>query len=295
MTGATGLVADIGVRGPATVDPGVLAALGLAGVGYTGAVAIRWRRHRHLPARRRHVAGFAAGLAVLAVALASPLDGLAGQRFAPHMVQHLLLMLVAAPLIVSGRPVTVLLAAIPPGRRRALHRATSTGAWRLPTAVLRHPIVVWALGTAVLWAWHFPALYDLALGNDAVHAAEHATFLGTAALFWGLVIGAGRRRSPVGRPVALALTFATALASSALGAALTFATAPLYPLQAARAAAAGVSPLEDQQLAGVLMWVPPGVIYLVTMATLLVRWFAELDARSDGDAPSPALLAEPAR
>ena len=295
MTPATGVVADIGARGAATVDPGVLAALGLAGVGYAGAVAIRWRRRRRLPVRRRHVVGFAAGLAVLVVALASPLDGLAAQRFAPHMVQHLLLMLVAAPLIVSGRPATVLLAAIPPGRRRALHRATSTGGWRALTAALAHPVVVWVLGTAALWAWHFPTLYDLALRNDAVHAVEHATFLGTAALFWGLVIGAGRRRSPTARPVALALTFATALASSALGAALTFATAPLYPVQAARAAAAGVSPLEDQQLAGVLMWVPPGVIYLVTMATLLVRWFNELDARPDRDAHSPSFLAEPVR
>jgi putative membrane protein len=295
MTGGTGLLAHIAVRGAATVDPGVLAALGLAGLGYAGAVAIRWRRHHRLPVRRRHVAGFTAGLAVLAVALASPLDALAAQRFAPHMVQHLLLMLVAAPLVVSGRPSTVILAAVPPGRRRVLHRATSTRGWRAVAAVLAHPIVVWALGTAVLWAWHLPALYELALRNDAVHAAEHATFLGTAALFWGLVIGAGRRRSPIGRPVALALTFATALASSALGAALTFAAAPLYPLQAARAAAAGVSPLEDQQLAGVLMWVPPGFIYLVTMATLLVRWFAELDTGGDGEAPARTLLAEPVR
>jgi putative membrane protein len=295
MTGSATLLAHIGLPGAATIDPGVTAVLSLAGIDYATALVIRWRRHHRLPARRRHIAGFAAGLTVLAVALASPLHVLASERFAAHMIQHLLLILVAAPLVVSGRPATVVLGAVPPGRRRALHRATSTGPWRSLTAVLAHPVVVWALGTGVLWAWHLPTLYELALRNDAVHAAEHATFLGTAALFWGLVIGAGRRRGPMGRPAALALTFATALAGSALGAALTFAAAPLYPLQAARAAAAGVPPLEDQQLAGVLMWVPPGVVYLVTMATLLVRWFAALEVRSDGDVPSPALLGEPVR
>jgi putative membrane protein len=287
MTVRAGLLAHVGTPGAA--------ALSLAGMGYAAALMIRWRRHRRLPARRRHVAGFAAGLGVLAVALVSPLDALASERFAAHMIQHLLLILVAAPLVVSGRPATVMLGAVPPGRRRALHRATSTGACRSLTAVLAHPVVVWALGTAVLWAWHLPALYELALRSNAVHAAEHATFFGTAALFWWLVIGAGRRRGPVDRPTALALTFATALAGSALGAVLTFAAAPLYPLQAARAAAAGVPPLEDQQLAGVLMWIPPGVVYLVTMVTLLYRWFAELDARSDGSVPSPTLLGEPVR
>ena len=237
------------------------------------------------------------GLCAVAVALAPPFERLAGERFAAHMIQHLVLILVAAPLIAAARPVNVAVAALPTHVRRALHRSARAGPGRALRR-LRHPVVVWLLATAALWAWHSPGLYQLALRSDPVHAAEHLSFLVTAGLFWSLVLGAGRVGGPPGaaaRPVAVALVFATALASGALGAALTFAGAPLYPEQAAMVVATGGDPLADQQLAGVLMWVPPGLVYLAVMAGLVVRWFAELDRRTAADAGIPAAVGETAR
>lgn len=294
MTLAPGLLAHTGDLLP--VDPVPMVGLALAGAAYGEAVMARRRRGR-LPITRRHVAAFAAGLGTVAVALSPPLERMAAERFAAHMLQHLLLILVAAPLVAAGRPVRVIRGAHPPARRRRTGRRL--GSRLRPLRVLAgHPVVVWMAASAGLWLWHSPALYGLALRHEAVHAAEHLTFFAAFAWFWTKVINAGRPRTHTARrlsarPAALALTFATALASGALGAVLTFAGAPLYPEQAARAAAAGVSPLEDQQLAGALMWMPPGLVYLATMAVLLVRWFADLDAHTAETIPVP--LQDPVR
>ena len=256
---------------------------------------------RPAEARRRRdahrAAALAAGAAAAALALAPPLERLAAERFAAHMVQHLLLILVAAPLIAAARPVTVAMAALPAPWHQALHRPVPARSRRVGRR-LRHPLAVWLLGTAALWAWHSPALYQLALRSDAVHAAEHLTFLGTAGLFWSRVLAAGRAgaaRSPAARPAAVALVFATALASAALGAILTFAGAPLYPEQAAVVAATGGDPLADQQRAGVLMWMPPGLVYLAVMTALVVAWFGELERRSSAEPPASVTPAEAAR
>jgi putative membrane protein len=219
----------------------------------------------------RQVAAFAAGLAVLAAALVSPLDGAAASQFAAHMVQHLVLMMVAAPLLAAGRPVLVMGAALPATGRRRLRRVAA----RRPVTALVHPVTVWALGTVVLWAWHLPVLYDAAVRNDVLHAVEHATLLGTAALLWAVVLGRSQR--PLAAPAAVGLLFATMLQSSGLGAVLTLAQAPLYSVHGATTSAWGLTPLENQQLAGALMWIPPGVVYLGVMAALLVRWLGSLD------------------
>ena len=254
-------------------DPLILAALLLATVLYRqGAVNLR-DRARPGP-RPRQVWAFAGGVAALAVALVSPLDGAAASLFAAHMVQHLVLMMVAAPLLAAGRPLVVVGAALPATGRRRLRRVAS----RPLATALFHPAAVWALGTVVLWGWHLPALYDAAVRNDAVHAAEHLTLLGVAALLWAAVLNRGPR--PLAVPTAVGLLFATMLQSSGLGAVLTLAGAPLYSVHEATTAAWGPTPLEDQQLAGGLMWVPPGVVYLGVMAGLLVRWLGSLDAPS---------------
>jgi putative membrane protein len=280
MNAGPAILAQAG--GSWSIEPGVAVAVSLAGIGYGVAVVRRKRRHGRLPVGRGRVGAFYAGLGLLAAALAEPLDGMASTRFSAHMVQHLVIMVAAAPLLVGGRPGTVALSALPAGARRSLHRATRAQPLQALSVVAVHPIAVWIAGAAVLWAWHLPVLYERALTDTTTHATQHAAFLVTSVLFWRLVLDAGRRRAPVGRPAALALVFATALQSSALGAVLTFAGAPLYPLQAARAAADGAVPIQDQQLAGALMWVPPGAVYLVVMATLLVHWFNELDRRGAG-------------
>ena len=217
-------------------------------------------------------AAFAAGLSALFIALASPLDELAEALFAAHMVQHLLLILVAAPLLVAGAPVLPALWAVPRAPRRALARW-----WRRSTALrgLVHrataPGVAFVLHTLALWFWHLPAPYQAALRNPALHAVEHFSFLGTAILFWWAVAPPlGRRRASEG--TGILMIGGTLMQSGALGAVLMFASAPWYPLHAAGARAWGMTPLEDQQLAGLIMWVPASLVYIGAAAWLFLRW-----------------------
>jgi cytochrome c oxidase assembly factor CtaG len=237
-------------------------------------------RHR----RWRRDAAFYGALVLAAAALVSPLDALSSSLFSAHMVQHLLLMLAVAPLLVYARPLPRLTLGLPAPGRAAVRQA---GAWRGARAVAgaaAHPVVVWCVGTIVLWGWHMPLLYSLALAHGAVHALEHATLLGAAVLFWRAVIGTGAARG-ASRPVAMLVVLATGLAGTALGVVLVFASAPLYPDHAAGAAAWGLSALQDQQVAGALMWGPPALVYVAVIVWLLVRWFGEID-----DATEPVLV-----
>jgi putative membrane protein len=257
-------------------DPLILGILILTALLYRSGLA-------HLGARRRqmvrpaHIAAFAAALLALAIALASPLELAASSVFAAHMVQHLLLMLVVAPLLVCGRPVLVLGQAMPLRGRRLFVRVRAHAPIRAARDALFHPVSAWVIGVAVLWAWHLPALYEVALRYDALHALEHATLTATAALVWALALG--RTRRPLAVPAASGLLLATAVQSGALGAVLALAQRPLYPIHASVAPSWGLTPLEDQQLAGGLMWVPPGIVYTVVIAALLAHWLGSLEVR----------------
>ncbi len=255
--------------------PAVVLALGLAALAYARGVR-RLRRDDPALLPWRRIAAFHGGLTVLALAIAPPLHALASTLFSAHMVQHVLIVVVAAPLLVAGRPAVVLAAGL---------RAGSGGRHVVASVVTRAralPLVLAPVITGlVLWAWHLPTLYELALANEAVHLAEHAMFLGAAVLFWG-VLADSRHRGPLGPPAAVLAVLANAVQGAALGAVITFAAAPLYPIHAARAAEWGMPPLDDQRLAGVIMWVPPGLVYVGVMVALLVGWFAELDERTDG-------------
>jgi cytochrome c oxidase assembly factor CtaG len=268
------VVAPSELAGAWSFEPGVVAALAGTAVVYARGTARLGRRVGPF-GRARRDAAFYGGLLVIAAALLSPLDALAAALFSAHMVQHLVLMVVAAPLLAAARPAAALVAGLPARGRDMARRARAdlrpwTEHW------LGNPLVVWTVGTVALWAWHMPSLYEAALAHDGLHALEHASFLGTALLFWGVVFASGARRG-VPRPVATLLVFASGVQSSALGAILLFASTPLYPVHNAGAVVWGRSPLEDQQLAGALMWVPPGLLYVLTMAWLLVRWFADMD------------------
>lgn len=264
-------------------EPFILATLALTALLYRQGLAHQraWRRPAVRPAQ---VVAFYGALLALAVALASPLEGAASSLFAAHMVQHLLLMMVAAPLLVLGRPVMVLSQALPQRWRRLL-RARARRRVRVTAHSLSHPAVVWAVGAVVLWAWHLPTLYEVALSHDALHALEHVSLVATSALVWALALG--RRPRSLATPAAVLVLFATALQSGALGAVLALARTPLYPIHAPAAPLWGLTPLEDQQLAGVLMWVPPGLVYVTVMSGLLVRWFASLDIRAQEPAGTP--------
>ncbi|HJP66054.1 MAG TPA: cytochrome c oxidase assembly protein [Actinomycetota bacterium] len=262
-----------------SLDPVALAGLLMAGWLYARGVRRLWAGgHAGRGIRLRHVTAFVGGLLAVAAALATPLDGLANELLSAHMVQHVLLMVVAAPLLVVGRAGLAFEAAAGPRVRRRLHRLVAPLA-PIGRAVV-HPVVVWFLAVAALWTWHLPSLYDTALASQPVHVLEHASFLGASLLFWWIALApSGPRRLPRGFDV---LFVATGMfPGSVLGALLTMAPAPIYPFYVVATTRWGASPLADQQAAGAIMWVPSFGVYLVAAAMLFVGWLraSEREAR----------------
>jgi putative membrane protein len=256
-------------------EPGIVLPLALGAGLYAVGLRALWRAAgpgRGI--RKRDAAAFALGWATLALALLSPLHRLGEALFSAHMVQHELLMALAAPLLVLGRPLVPFVWGLPPGWRRTLGRWTGGDRFRGVWATLTHPVTAWSLHAAAIWIWHVPSLYEASLRSEAVHALQHASFLGTALLFWWSVLE-GRRHGRLGWPGAVIALFTTAVHTSILGALLTFSTRLWYPLYGATSAAWGLTPLEDQQLAGLIMWVPGGLAYLVAALALMASWLAE--------------------
>ena len=215
-------------------------------------------------------------LATNTVALMSPIEAYEGLLFSVHMVQHMLLELVAAPLLLAGAPITLALrASRPPIRRRLLAL--------LHSRVLRaisFPVVTWILFAAVNWGWHFSVLYDEALENAALHYFQHATFLGAALLFWWPAIGADPSPWRLPHPMRLFYLFLAMPQNSFLGVALLQASTVLYPHYVTNVRDWGPTPLEDQHLGGVVMWVVGDVAFLAGMAIVIVMWMRHEDRRS---------------
>jgi putative membrane protein len=254
--------------------PGVLAGCAIAAALYLrGVRAVRRRAGVRLVPPWR-TGSFALALVVLLIALVSPLDALAGSLFSAHMVQHLLLVMAAAPLLVLADPMTAMLWALTPRARRGVgawwrRRRGLRAAWRLVSS----PGGAWVLHVVALWIWHVPSLYDGAVANGAVHVLEHATFLATALLFWWVPFRAHGRR--IGAGTALLYLFGAVLQGTFLGALLALARHPLYTAHFGTTRAWGLTPLEDQQLAGLLMWVPAGFVYLAALVPLALRVLRE--------------------
>ncbi len=220
------------------------------------------------------LAAFVAGMLTLFAALISPIDTLADQLFSAHMVQHLLLLFVAPPLLVLSRPAVVLMWAFRSSGRRSIGRFWTS--FRLNRLVhhLMHPFVIWILFSGLFVFWHFPKPYGWALANEGVHSIEHLCFFISALMFWTIVIEpSGRRR--LSYPATLLHVATSAVVSSLPGALILLAPHPLYPLHSEGAAAWGLTPLQDQQLAGVIMWVPGGLAYLAAVSWLFLRWLQE--------------------
>ena len=256
-----------------------------------GVAVMGWayaRGARRLWARTRaphpwRAAAFAAGLAAVVLVLVTPLDHVASERLWAHMVQHEVLVVVAAPLLILGNPLPVLLWALP-----SRYRAALGPAWRRlsrsharPEGWARWMAAALVLQTVTTWAWHAPAPPQAALRSEALHAVQHATFLGTALFFWWAMVGA-RRRSLYGG--AVLANFGAAIQGVALGAFMTLAARVWYPLYGARAHG-GLSPLEDQQVAGVIMWGPGGAAYLLAAVILFGAWLGSDDAEEACPAP----------
>jgi putative membrane protein len=235
-----------------------MAVLGAGLLAYATGLA-RTRRAAVTRRRRGEILAFGAGYLALGVALLSPLHTWASASVAAHMAQHLLLVMVAAPLLVLARPWHVALRVVSAARRRiagaALTRVGRTTAMLAP--------LVFGLHVVVLWAWHAPPLWTAALARPGLHALEHIGLFGTALLFWWIALDAQARRR-LGPVASLVFLFTGAVQSTALGALLALADRPWY--------APGDSALYDQHLAGALMWVPGSVVYLVAALAILKRW-----------------------
>jgi putative membrane protein len=224
---------------------------------------------------------FAAGMLALAIALLSPVDGLAGSLFWVHMLQHNLLMLVVAPLLVLAYPLPQVLLGLPAGARRALGRGWGRSGWlRAAWRLISSMPVAWFLQAVLLWGWHAPPFYQASIENEWVHALQHFSFLGSALLFWWVVLHTFAARAAY-RGAGILYLFTTAMHTGLLGALLTFSPRLWYPIYAGRAEAWGLTALADQQLAGTIMWVPGGLVYLAAALWMMKNWLDAMELRDE--------------
>ena len=202
---------------------------------------------------------FWCGWVVLTLALISPLHEMGESLFSAHMVQHEVLMLLAAPLLVMARPLAPFLHALPFEWRRTAGRWSKGGPSGMLWRGITRPFTAWLIHAAALWIWHYPPLFDATLTSDWIHAAQHLSFFGSALLFWwALFYGRGRHTYGTG----VLYIFTTGVHTGILGALLTLSSHVWYPAYQNTTAAWGLTPLEDQQLGGVVMWVPASLVYL---------------------------------
>jgi cytochrome c oxidase assembly factor CtaG len=250
-----------------TFDPLIVGPLLVIGLLYAFGWRALWRRTTvGRKVRTWQALAYLAGWATLAGALVSPLHWLGEHLFTFHMIEHEIVMAVSAPLLVVARPIGTLLWSLPRNCRLAAGR------------FLRRPLVdrIWnwlsagrnatVLHGVAIWVWHAPVLFDAAIANVMIHRLQHLSFLLTAILFWWSVF----RRSDIG--LAAWHLLITMLHTSVLGALLALAPRVLYEAQTAAAARWRLTPLEDQQLAGLIMWVPAGMIYAGAALGLTAIW-----------------------
>lgn len=267
-----------------TYDPWLVVPLYLMGILFLLGTRNVWRAAgAGRGVRYEQAVAFWAGWIALALALVTPLHWLGERLFAAHMIEHELLMIVAAPLLAYARPSNALIWSLPSMWRPAVGAFFNSAPIRAIWSFIGHPVAATILHGAALWLWHAPVLYTLALSNEAVHRIEHLSFFFTGLLFWWtLLYGRGADRGErVRDAVAIGCLFLTLLHSGVLGALLTLSTRVWYPAQVLFSADFGLTPLEDQQLAGILMWVPMGTVY-----TAAALFFAHRLLTAQG---SPAL------
>ncbi len=258
-------------------DPWLLTPLYLVGIGFYVGTRRLWRKAgAGHGATLGQAAAFWTGWLVVALAVTSPLHWLGERLFAAHMIEHELLMLVAAPLMAFARINGPLLWSLPPSFRPVVGRFFNLHAPAAVWGFISHPVSATALHGTALWAWHAPPLYAWALANPVVHRLQHVSFFAAALLFWWVLLyGRGPRRTMRLRDgIAIACLFLTVLHSGVLGALLTLSSRIWIPGQDALAGEFGLLPLEDQQLAGVLMWVPMGTVYTGAALFFAYRWLS---------------------
>ena len=220
---------------------------------------------------------FALGWLTLVLALLSPVHKVSARLFSVHMTQHELLMLVAAPLLVMSKPMVLMLWGLPKSARLTIGHWTRAPIVHVSWQALTGPLTVWILHGLVLWIWHIPVLYEGAIANETVHAIQHTSFFAVAGLFWwALMYG---RYGRMGYGVSVAYVFTTAMHTGLLGALITFASHVWYRTYDRQTGAMGLTAIEDQQVAGLIMWVPGGVVFTIMALALFAAWLGEAERR----------------
>src|ERR1041384_7376031 len=263
-------------------EPGIVIALALSAWLYWRGVRRMWREQggdrQGRGVRRWEAWAYAGGWLALFVALASPLHPWGRVLFSAHMTQHEVLMLVAAPLLVLGRPLAPFMRALPLGWARRLSSLSKLAWWQRLWRALTNPLAAWAIHAVALWVWHVPVLFQAVLDNEWIHTLQHLSFFLSALLFWWALLHGRQGARAYG--AAVLYLFTTALHSGLLGALITFAPSIWYPAYAGTTQGWGLTPLEDQQLGGLIMWIPAGLVYVVAGLVLFAGWLREAEARA---------------
>jgi putative membrane protein len=274
-------------------DPPVLLTLGFAMLYWVGSRRTVTPERTRVEQRWRSL-WFYAGAATLIIALASPLDALSEQLFWAHMTQHVLLLVVAPPLIVLARPWIRLWRALPLDARRSIGRGLGQGERAAPlraaSRTLGGPLVSFLLFSVVLLGWHIPALFDATLRSSALHAFEHTLFFTTALMFWKQVIDSPPLHARLGPPQRVIYVIGVMIVSWVLAIVLALAPHPLYELYAHEASRpGGISAIADQQIAAGIMWVPGSITFVVVIFAHVHRW---LLPPAPGSAPARRLASD---
>jgi putative membrane protein len=250
-------------------EPGVTASLAVTAVVYGRGVKESLTRARRAKARAtREMILFTCGFITLTIALVSPIHAAGSALFSAHMIQHELLMAIAAPLLVLGNPGIPLMWGLPISMRRAVGALVSRSPVADVFSLLTRPLVAFLIHGAAIWIWHAPRLYDASVSGEAVHVAQHLSFLFTALFFWWSIFQSAERRG--GHGFAIIYLFLTGVHTTLLGALLTLADFPIYNVYSAITPASwGLTALEDQQLGGMIMWIPGSLSYLAAALLLM--------------------------
>jgi cytochrome c oxidase assembly factor CtaG len=268
-------------------DPLILSMLVITAILYARGLFQQRERQGGLlyPHQKWRAVAFGAGMGILFLALISPVDTYSDQLFSVHMAQHILFMDISAPLLAYSAPLGPILQAFPRRYQRAAGQWWSRpgnwikGLWQW----VSYPATAWVLFVGFLWLWHIPAFYSAAIENETIHALEHLCFLGSGFLFWWNIFYVFWRK-PKQRGTGVVYMGLYALQSSGLGGLLTFSTATWYPVYISTSEKLGVSPLADQQIAGMIMWLPEMAIYIVGALIMLKGWLESMENDEENQA-----------
>ena len=259
-------------------DPLIVFILLASGAVYTLGIRNLWRAAgvgRGIT--KGEAAYYVLGWLSLAVALVSPIHLLGELLFSMHMTQHEILMLVAAPLIVLGRPFVAAAWSVPQRSRRSAGSVVRSPLVNRTWSFISNGAVAWVIHAVALWVWHVPAMFQATLKSDLVHTLQHASFFGTALLFWWAILFGKRGLQSYGAGVLY--LFTTMVQSGLLGIFLTLTSLVWYPAYATTSELFGLSPIEDQQIGGLIMWIPAGLIYMFAALVMFSGWLRESEKR----------------